>query len=50
MLVDSPNTLDKIFRESEVLIATHCEDERIIKENLEKIRKRTGNLRLPITR
>ncbi|HEY5966334.1 MAG TPA: amidohydrolase family protein, partial [Chitinophagaceae bacterium] len=39
MLVDSPNTLDKIFRESEVLIATHCEDERIIKENLEKIRK-----------
>ena len=39
MLVDSPNTLDKIFRESEVLIATHCEDERIIKENLEKIKK-----------
>ena len=27
MLVDNPNTLDKIFRESEVLIATHCEDE-----------------------
>src|SRR5687767_2368360 len=38
MLVDSPNTLDKIFRESEVLIATHCEDERIIKENLEKLK------------
>lgn len=37
MLVDNPNTLDKIFRESEVLIATHCEDERIIKKNLEKI-------------
>jgi dihydroorotase len=36
MLVDSPNTLDKIFRESEILIATHCEDERIIKQNLEK--------------
>jgi dihydroorotase len=36
MLVDSPNTLDKVFRESEVLIATHCEDERIIKENLQK--------------
>ena len=28
MLVDNPNTLDKIFRESEVLIATHCEDEK----------------------
>lgn len=36
MLVDNPNTLDKIFRESEVLIATHCEDESIIKRNLEK--------------
>ncbi|MEQ1675540.1 MAG: dihydroorotase [Chitinophagaceae bacterium] len=41
MLVDNPNTLDKIFRESEVLIATHCEDESIIKRNLEKI-KATG--------
>jgi dihydroorotase len=39
MLVDSPNTLDKIFRESEVLIATHCEDERIIKENLARIKR-----------
>lgn len=38
MLVDNPNTLDKIFRESEVLIATHCEDETIVKRNLEKIK------------
>ena len=38
LLVDNPNTLDKIFREAEVLIATHCEDEKIIKENLERIR------------
>lgn len=44
MLVDSPNTLDKIFRESEVLIATHCEDERIIKENLEKIKNENREL------
>ena len=44
MLVDSPNTLDKIFRESEVLIATHCEDERIIKENLEKIKQQRREL------
>ncbi|TMI88823.1 MAG: dihydroorotase [Bacteroidetes bacterium] len=44
MLVDSPNTLDKIFRESEVLIATHCEDERIIKENLERIKKENREL------
>ncbi|MBM3416772.1 MAG: dihydroorotase [Bacteroidetes bacterium] len=38
MLVDNPNTLDKIFRESEVLIATHCEDESVIKRNLEKLK------------
>jgi len=36
LLVDNPTTLDKIFSESEVLIATHCEDERIIKQNLKK--------------
>ena len=44
MLVDSPNTLDRIFRESEVLIATHCEDERIIKENLQKLKKENREL------
>ncbi len=38
LLVDNPSTLDKIFSESEVLIATHCEDEKIIKQNLEKIK------------
>ncbi|MBL0271970.1 MAG: dihydroorotase [Chitinophagaceae bacterium] len=43
MLVDNPNTLDKIFRESELLIATHCEDEKIIRQNLEKIKK-TGKV------
>jgi dihydroorotase len=41
LLVDNPNTLDKIFRESGVLIATHCEDEKIIRQNLEKL-KATG--------
>ena len=44
MLVDSPNTLDKIFRESEVLIATHCEDEKIIRENFERIKKEKKEL------
>jgi dihydroorotase len=37
MLVDNHLTLDNIFRKSELLIATHCEDERIIKSNLERI-------------
>ena len=36
MLVDNPNTLDRVFRESEILIATHCEDESTIKANLDK--------------
>ncbi|MGC4036854.1 MAG: dihydroorotase [Chitinophagaceae bacterium] len=38
LLVDNALTLDKIFRESEVLIATHCEDERIIRQNLERLK------------
>ncbi|RYD56622.1 MAG: dihydroorotase [Sphingobacteriales bacterium] len=36
MLVDNYITLNKIFSESELLIATHCEDERIIKANKDK--------------
>ncbi len=35
LLVDNYLTLDKLFAESEVLIATHCESERIIRENME---------------
>lgn len=38
MLVDNYNTLDKVFRESEILIATHCESETIIKANYERIK------------
>ena len=44
MLVDNHLTLDKIFREAEVLIATHCEDERLIKRNLEEITSRKAAL------
>ena len=38
LLVDSPSTLNKIFSESELLIATHCEDEHIIRQNLERLK------------
>lgn len=38
MLVDNLLSLEKLFRESEVLIATHCEDERIIKNNLARLK------------
>ena len=44
LLVDSPLALDKLFAESEVLIATHCENEKIIKANFERIKKEKGVL------
>lgn len=37
MLVDNYLTLDKLFRESELLIATHCEDENVIRQNRERL-------------
>jgi dihydroorotase len=44
LLVDNYLTLDKIFSESEVLIATHCESEPIIRSNLERLKKEKGEL------
>ena len=38
LLVDNYLTLEKIFSGTELLIATHCEDEAMIKENLQRIR------------
>lgn len=38
MLVDNPVSLERLFSESEILIATHCEDETIIKRNYERIK------------
>lgn len=38
MLVDNHNTLNKIFSESELLIATHCEDEKIIRRNYHELK------------
>lgn len=38
LLVDNPLTLEKVFRESEMLIATHCEEESIIKHNLAQLK------------
>jgi len=44
MLVDNEATLNTIFGKSELLIATHCEDENIIKTNYEKLKKEKGEL------
>jgi len=44
LLVDSPLALDKLFSESELLIATHCENEKIIKANYERLKKKKAVL------
>ena len=44
LLVDNPLVLDKIFAGSELLIATHCEDEATIKRNLEKLKQQKAIL------
>ncbi len=44
LLVDNPLTLEKLFSESEVLIATHCENEKTIKANFERLKKEKGVL------
>ncbi|MGH2642618.1 MAG: amidohydrolase family protein, partial [Chitinophagaceae bacterium] len=47
MLVDNYLTLDRIFSESELLIVTHCENEKMIKENLKKAILEKGEENLP---
>ena len=37
LLVNDDNSLDLIFKESPILIVTHCEDNKTIEDNLEKI-------------
>ncbi len=42
MLVDNPESLEKIFSSTNLLIAVHCEDETTIKTNLEKYKQEYG--------
>jgi dihydroorotase len=44
MLVDNHSTLNRIFSESGMLIATHCEDERIIRRNYDQLKATKINL------
>lgn len=44
LLVDNPLVLEKVFGESEILIATHCEDEKIIRRNLDLIKSKNQEL------
>ena len=43
MLVDDEKVLEKIFKESPVIIAAHCEDEATIKKNLQECVERYGD-------
>lgn len=42
MLVDEEEVLDKLFRNCEMLIATHCEDEATIRKNLQIAKEKYG--------
>ena len=42
MLVDNPEVLRKIFSKTDLLISVHCEDEAIIKKNLEEHLEKFG--------
>jgi len=42
MLVDNPATLENLFMQSPMLIATHCEDEATIKSNLNHYKQLLG--------
>ena len=49
MLVDDEETLSEIFRNAPTIIATHCEDEEIIKRNTEIYLQKYGKI-VPISR
>lgn len=42
MLVDAPDTLERIFAESPMLIATHCEDEATVRHNFARYQRLHG--------
>ncbi|MGE0019244.1 MAG: dihydroorotase [Draconibacterium sp.] len=48
MLVDDKKILSEIFRHAPTLVATHCEDEKTIQQNLENARAKYGEL-VPMT-
>ena len=48
MLVDNPESIEKIFSSTKMLIAVHCEDETTIKNNLEHYKEQYGDA-IPVT-
>jgi dihydroorotase len=48
MLVDDEKTLSKIFKHAPTLVATHCEDEKTIQQNIKTAREKYGeNVPIP---
>ena len=43
MLVDDEEVIEKIFRNTEMVISAHCEDEHTIRENLASFREKFGD-------
>jgi len=48
MLVDNRNTLEGLFKECPMLIATHCEDEATVRANLEIFKEKYGHV-IPVS-
>ena len=48
MLVDDKSVLEEVFKKSPMIIAVHCEDEKIIQENIAKAKQQYGE-KVPIT-
>lgn len=42
MLVDNPSILERLFKDAPMLIATHCEDEQTIKNNMDAYLEKYG--------
>ncbi len=43
MLVNNQSTLERLFQEAPCLIATHCEDEAIVRRNMELFKEKYGD-------
>ncbi|RNI23356.1 dihydroorotase [Rufibacter latericius] len=48
MLVDNVHTLEEIFKQSPMLIATHCEDEATIRANMQRAVEQYGEENIPM--
>ncbi|MCS7005837.1 MAG: dihydroorotase [Cytophagales bacterium] len=42
LLVDNPKTLEEVFSKVDMLIAVHCEDDKIVQQNKERLLKQIG--------